>query len=310
LASADYRTAAGEGARPPASAKVEASVSAGPSPPRARSVWRRFARSRLAVAGGVILGLLVLGAVLAPWLARQDPFEQTPLDRLSPPGGKFLLGSDHLGRDILSRILYGGRISLAVGLVAVAIGASVGTTLGLVGAFYAGLVDTVIMRCMDVLLAFPGILLALAVIAALGPGLLNTMVAVGVWSIPLYARIVRSSALAVRQQDFVTAAIALGATDWRLLLRHLLPNAAAPLLVLSSLRMASAILTAAGLSFLGLGVQPPTPEWGAMLNDGRQYIMQSPHIATFPGLAIMLTVLSLNFIGDGLRDALDPRLGV
>lgn len=273
-------------------------------------VWRRFQRSRLAVAGGLILLVMVLGALLAPWIAPQDPFEQAPVERLAPPGGKYLLGADHLGRDILSRILHGGRNSLTVGLIAVGIGLTVGTALGLTSAFYGRLVDTVIMRCMDVLLAFPGILLALAVVAALGAGLVNCMIAVGIWSIPVFARIVRGSALAVRQQDYVLAATALGAGDLRIVARHLLPNAAAPLLVLSSLRMATAILTAAGLSFLGLGAQAPTPEWGAMLNDGRQYITEAPHIATFPGLAIMLTVLSLNFLGDGLRDALDPRLSV
>jgi peptide/nickel transport system permease protein len=285
-------------------------TSARASSARARSAWRRFQRSRLAVTGGIILTLMVLAALLAPWIAPYDPVEQAPLDRLAPPSSTYPLGTDSLGRDILSRILHGGRNSLSVGIIAVGIVLSVGTLLGLLSAFYGGWIDVFVMRCMDVLLAFPGILLALAVVAALGAGLVNTMIAVGIWSIPVYARIVRGSALAVRQQDYVTAAIALGARDSRLVTRHVLPNAAAPLFVLSSLRMATAILTAAGLSFLGLGAQAPTPEWGAMLNDGRQYITQASHVATFPGLAIMLTVLSLNFIGDGLRDALDPRLSV
>lgn len=286
------------------------SAIAAPARSRNRSVWRRFQRSRLAVLGGLILSVLVLASLMAPVIAPHDPLEQSPLERLEPPSLKYPLGVDPLGRDVLSRILHGGRVSLSVGLIAVGIGLTFGTLFGLLSAFYGGLTDSVIMRCMDVLLAFPGILLALAIVAALGPGLINTMLAVGIWSIPIFARIVRGSALAVRQQDYVTAAITLGASDARLVLRHVLPNAAAPLLVLSSLRMATAILTAAGLSFLGLGVQAPTAEWGAMLNDGRQYITQSPHVATFPGLAIMLTVLSLNFIGDGLRDALDPRLSI
>lgn len=272
------------------------------------SRWRQLRKSRTAMIGLVMLVLLVAMAVLADWIAPYRPFEQVPTDRLSPPGGKYLLGADHLGRDIFSRIIHGARYSLSVGIVAVGIGLVVGSLIGFVSGYCGRWIDSVLMRCMDVLLAFPGILLALAVVAALGPGLYNVMVAIGIWSVPIYARIARGSTLSIKQQEYVQAARALGAGDVRILRLHVLPNSLAPLLVLSSLRMATAILSAAGLSFLGLGAQAPTPEWGAMLNDGRQYIQVAPHVATFPGLAIMIAVLSFNFLGDGLRDVFDPRL--
>jgi peptide/nickel transport system permease protein len=258
--------------------------------------------------GLAVLTLMLLMAVLAPWIAPYDPFQQTPQDRLSPPSEKHILGADHLGRDTLSRIIYGSRYSLSVGIVSVTIGLCVGSAIGLLAGYYGRWLDNVLTRCMDVLLAFPGILLALAVVTALGPGLFNVMIAVGVWSVPIYARIARGSALSLKQQEFVQAARAFGASNTRIMVRHVLPNSLPPLLVLSSLNVASAILWAAALSFLGLGAQPPTPEWGAMLNDGRPYTVVAPHVATFPGLAIMITVLSFNFVGDALRDALDPRL--
>lgn len=280
------------------------------APPSVKTAsrWRHLRKNRTAMIGLVILLLLAAMAVTADVIAPRSPFEQRPTDRLSPPGGKYLLGADQLGRDILSRIIYGSRYSLSVGIVAVGIGLLVGSLIGLIAGYYGGVTDNLLMRCMDVLMAFPGILLALAVVAALGPGLFNVMIAVGVWSVPIYARITRGSVLSLKGQDFVQGARALGAADARIFFRHVLPNSLAPLLVLSSLRMATAILSAAGLSFLGLGAQPPTPEWGALLNDGRQYIQIAPHLATFPGLAIMITVLSFNFLGDGLRDAFDPRL--
>jgi peptide/nickel transport system permease protein len=270
--------------------------------------WRRFRKSRTATIGFAILLVLLFLAIAAPWIAPNDPFHQDSAERLSPPRAKHLLGTDHLGRDILSRLIYGTRYSFVVGIVSVAIGLCVGSLMGFVAGFYGRWLDGVLTRCMDVLLAFPGILLALAVVAALGPGLVNVMIAVGVWSVPIYGRIARGAALALKHQEFVQAVRALGANNLRVLAQHILPNSVPPLLVLSSLHVASAILWAAALSFLGLGAQPPTPEWGAMLNDGRQYIQVAPHVATFPGLAIMITVLSFNFLGDGLRDALDPRL--
>lgn len=289
---------------------LRAPVEGRPAEPKAGKAngWSRFGRSSAAMIGLAVLTLMLLMAVLAPWIAPYDPFQQTPQDRLSPPSEKHILGADHLGRDTLSRIIYGSRYSLSVGIVSVTIGLCVGSAIGLLAGYYGRWLDNVLTRCMDVLLAFPGILLALAVVTALGPGLFNVMIAVGVWSVPIYARIARGSALSLKQQEFVQAARAFGASNTRIMVRHVLPNSLPPLLVLSSLNVASAILWAAALSFLGLGAQPPTPEWGAMLNDGRPYTVVAPHVATFPGLAIMITVLSFNFVGDALRDALDPRL--
>jgi peptide/nickel transport system permease protein len=222
----------------------------------------------------------------------------------------FPLGTDEFGRCIWSRLLYGARISLSVGIVAVGIGAIIGGFLGLVAGLWGGRFDSIIMRLMDVMLAVPGILLAIAIVAALGPGMFNVMVAVGISSVPAYARLVRGSVLVVRETEYVEAGRALGARMSRIAARHVIPNIFAPVMVVASMQMGSAILAAAGLSFLGLGAQPPTPEWGTMLSRGREFLRVAPHIPTYPGLAIFITVIGFNFLGDGLRDLLDPRLKV
>ncbi len=250
----------------------------------------------------------VIVAVFADWIAPFDPRAQDLYSNLDRPSRAHPFGKDEFGRDIFSRVIHGTRISLAVGLGATAIAAVGGVLLGLGAGYFGGWIDTIVMRAMDVLLAFPGILLALAIVHILGPGLVNVTVAVGVFAIPTFARVVRGSVLQIRQLDFVAAARAQGAGDGRILAVHVLPNCFAPIIVLSTLRMATAILTAAGLSFLGLGAQPPTPEWGAMLAAGREFLRSAPHVAAFPGLAIMLMVLAFNMFGDGLQDALDPRL--
>jgi ABC-type dipeptide/oligopeptide/nickel transport system permease subunit len=276
-------------------------------PDRFHQLWRRLRKNRLAVAGGALLALFLLIAAAAPWIAPHDPLSQDLYGRLSPPSAKNWFGTDDFGRDILSRVLHGARVSLRVGVAAVAIALVVGTAIGLTAGYWGGLLDNVLMRLMDLMLAFPSILLAIVVVAVLGPSLNNAMLAVGIVSIPQYARLVRASVLSIREQDYVTAARALGAGDARIVLTAILPNCVAPLTVQSTLGMAGAILDAAGLSFLGLGAQPPTPEWGAMLSGGRDFILSAPWVLTFPGLAILLTVLAFNLLGDGLRDALDPK---
>jgi len=272
------------------------------------AVVRQFRQSRAAVVGLVLTGLFVVTALLAPLVAPYDPTAFTLGQQLRPPSSANLLGTDELGRDILSRVLWGARITLLITLGAVLVSLVVGTTLGVLAGFRGGWSDTLIMRVMDVLLAMPGFLLAIAIIAALGAGTFNVVVAVGIFSIPAFARVARGSTLSVKQQDYVLAARALGAPDGGIMVRHVLPNVAPPLVVQTTLRLATAILTASGLSFLGLGPQPPTPEWGAMLSTGRNYITSSPQLATIPGLAILLVAVGFNLLGDGLRDALDPRL--
>jgi peptide/nickel transport system permease protein len=272
------------------------------------AVVRQFRRSRAAVLGLILTGTFVLLAILAPVLAPHDPTAFTLGQQLRPPSPTNPLGTDELGRDILSRLLYGARITLLITVGAVLVSLVIGTTLGVVAGFRGGWWDTLIMRFMDVLLAMPGFLLAIAIIAALGVGMINVVIAVGVFSIPAFARVARGSTLSVKQQDYVLAARALGAPDGGIMLRHVLPNVAPPLVVQTTLRLATAILTASGLSFLGLGPQPPTPEWGAMLSTGRNFVTSSPQLATIPGLAILLVAMGFNLLGDGLRDALDPRL--
>ncbi len=273
-----------------------------------RSALRRLRRNRGAMVGFYLVILLVAVAALATRLAPYDPIRVTPDSALQPPGAKYPLGTDPLGRDVLSRLIHGARISLRIGLVSVGIAAVLGTTLGLVAGFYGRWLDLAVMRIIDLLLAFPNILLALAIIAILGPSIFNLMIAVGISATPGYARLVRGSVLSARENTYVEAAIAVGCPDSLIIWRHILPNVLAPVIILSTLGMAGAILTGAALSFLGLGVQPPTPEWGTMLSDGRNYLRKAWWITTFPGLAIMITVLSINMLGDGLRDALDPRL--
>jgi peptide/nickel transport system permease protein len=271
-------------------------------------VWSQLRRNRAATIGAAVIAVEILVAVFAPVVAPYGPFDADPRAALKPPTAQHWFGTDDNGRDLFSRVLYGTRISLRVGLISVAIGGGVGIVLGIVAGYRGGWIDNVIMRAMDLLLAFPGILLALGIIAILGPGLSNVMVAVGISAIPSYTRLARASTLALRDRDFVTGARAVGCGDGRIMARYVLPNVLPPLIVLTTLGVAGAILTAAGLSFIGLGAVPPTPEWGAILTLGRKYINQAWWYTTFPGLAIALTVLGINMLGDALRDALDPRL--
>lgn len=271
-------------------------------------VWRRLRRNKAAVAGMSVVIILVFVAIFAPLLASYDPNQTNIRARLQGPSSEHPLGTDNFGRDMLSRIIYGSRISLYVGFVAVGIGAIFGGILGAIGGYYGGRLDNFIMRCMDVLLAIPQIILAIAIVGALGTSLLNLMIAVGISQLPRYARVVRASALTVRGQEFVEAARAVGASDTRIILENILPNCMAPIIVQSTLGVAQAILSAAALSFLGLGIQPPTAEWGSMLSSGRQFLRNAPYLTFFPGLAISIVVLALNIFGDGLRDSLDPKL--
>ncbi len=270
--------------------------------------WRRLRRNPAAMVGLVILALFGALAALAPVVAPADPIVQDLNARLLPPTWQHWLGTDDLGRDLLARIIYGGRVSLTVGIVSVGFALGVGTLLGLTAGFYGGWSDSVTMRMMDIMLAFPATLLAIFIVGIRGPGLNNAMLAIGVINIPIFARIVRGSVLRVRQEDFVDAARALGAGQRRILARHILPNTLAPIIVQTTLGIGSAVLETAALSFLGLGAQAPTPEWGAMLTNTREYLRDAPWAATFPGIAILLTVVGSNLLGDGLRDALDPRL--
>jgi ABC-type dipeptide/oligopeptide/nickel transport system permease subunit len=272
-----------------------------------RQTWQRFLRHRLAVAGLVILALLTLATLLAPAIAPYDPREQIIRDRLQGPSPAHLLGTDQFGRDLLSRILYGGRLSMIVGFISVSVGLLSGGALGLISGYFRAL-DNPIMRLMDILLSFPAILLAIAVMTILGPGLVNVMLAVGVRSVPSYARVVRSTVLAIKELPYCEAAMAMGAGPLRTILTAILPNSFPPVLVYSTLQIGNAILLGSVLSYLGLGVQPPTPEWGVMVSEGRSWLQTAPFIATFPGLAIFLVVMAFNLMGDGLRDSLDVRL--
>lgn len=273
-------------------------------------VWRRLKKNKMAVLGLVILVILILAAIFADQIANYDTvvIKQNLADRLQPPSAKHWLGTDEFGRDIFARIVHGARVSLIVGIVAVSISIIGGGILGAIAGFYGGKLDNVIMRLMDIFLAVPSILLAIAIVSALGPSLLNLMIAVSISSIPRYARIVRASVLSIRDQEFIEAAKAIGASNTRIIFRHIIPNSLAPVIVQGTLGVAGAILSTAGLSFIGLGIQPPAPEWGSMLSGGRQYLRYAWWVTTFPGVAIMITILSLNLLGDGLRDALDPRL--
>jgi dipeptide transport system permease protein len=279
-----------------------------------REGWQQFRRNRGAVLGLVIIGVLLLMALLAPLLAPHAPGEQYRNYLLTPPvwshGGqwRFLLGTDDVGRDLLSRLLHGARISLLIGGSVVTLSLVVGTVLGLVAGFFAGWLGTLIMRLMDVLLALPSLLLAIAIVAILGPGLINATIAIAVVSLPHYVRQTRAAVLTELGKDYVTASRVAGAGLWRQMFINVLPNCLAPLIVQATLGFSSAILDAAALGFLGLGAQPPIPEWGTMLADARQFIQRAWWVVTFPGLAILVTVLAFNLLGDGLRDALDPKL--
>ena len=277
---------------------------------------KRLARRRTAIFGLGVVVVVLLAALFAPWLTPFDPLEQDINQRLKEPGWQtaagriHMLGTDHLGRDILARVIFGSRIALVVGLSAVLISGVLGMAIGLVAGYFGGKVDDFFMRLADIQLAFPFILLAIAVIGVLGPNLRNIIIVIGVSSWVVYARVVRGEVLSIREREFVQAAIALGSRDGRVLVRHVLPNAFTPWLVVATLDMARVIVIESALSFLGLGVQPPTPTWGGMLADGRVYLSTAWWLATFPGLAILVTVLGINLLGDGLRDTLDPRLNV
>ena len=269
---------------------------------------RQITENRAMLVGCILIVFFMITAIFSAWLSPFDPFAQNIRLRLKPPGGAFWLGTDGYGRDILSRIIWGARISLTVGVVAVSIGATLGVLVGLVSGFFGGAIDNFLMRIVDILLVLPTVLLALVIVAMLGPGVFNLMVAVGISNAPRFARVIRAEVLAVKKMVFVDAASALGASYSRLMSRHILPNTLASILVLSTLRVAQAITTEASLSFLGLGVAPPTPTWGSMISDGRVYLRTSPWVAIVPGVMIMLIVMAFNLFGDGLRDLLDPKL--
>lgn len=275
-----------------------------------REVWRMLKKNKMALVGLGILVILVLLALFADVIADYDTvvIKQNLANRLKGPSAEHWLGTDEFGRDIFARLVHGARVSLKVGIIAVGISIIFGGILGALAGFYGGRIDNIIMRIMDVFLAVPSILLAIAIVSALGPSIINLMVAISISSVPRYARIVRASVLSIRDQEFVEAARAIGANNARIIFRHIIPNSLAPVIVQGTLGVASAILSTAGLSFIGLGIQPPAPEWGSMLSGGRQYLRYAWWVTTFPGVAIMITILSLNLLGDGLRDALDPRL--
>ena len=276
----------------------------------ARRTLRRLLRHRGALIGALMILVVGLGAILAPLIAPYDPADMGVGPSLVPPSREYLMGTDTFGRDIFSRILHGAQLSLRVGVIAVAISAGFGIALGLVAGYYGGWIDAVLMRIIDILLAFPGILLALAIVAVLGISLTNLMIAVGIGGVPSFARLVRGSTLIVKENLYVTVARSIGARDGLIIVRHILPNVASPIIVYATLRIAFAIIATSSLSYLGLGAKPPTPEWGVMLSDGREFMRVAPWVTTFPGLAIMISVLGINMLGDGLRDALDPRLRV
>lgn len=271
-------------------------------------IFGQLRQSRTAMFGLAVVLVFVLMAAVGPLIVPHDPYSQSLADRLSPPSTAHWLGTDQNGRDMLSRIVLGARYTLLLSLSATTIAASIGATLGLISAFYGRFVDLFIMRIVDILLALPSILLALIVVAMLGVGMVNLVIAISIEALPAFVRLARGSTLSAKETDYVLAARAIGARSPRILAIHIFPNITAPLIVQYSLRIATVMLLAASLSFLGLGTQPPTPEWGVMLSEARTYMRVSPHLAVFPGIAIMLVVLGLNLLGDGLRDALDPYL--
>jgi peptide/nickel transport system permease protein len=273
-----------------------------------RVVLRRMRHTANISVGAAILGVIIALALFAPVISRYNPIEVTPKLRLMPPSPEHLFGTDDFGRDVFTRVLYGGQLSLQVGVISVALASITGTLLGLTAGYYGGWADILIMRLIDVMLAFPGILLALTIVAIMGRSLPNVMIAVGIASIPVYTRVVRASTLSIKQMDYILAAQAIGCPGWRIMLRHVLPNILASIIVITTNGIAGAIVAGAALSFLGLGAQAPTPEWGLMLSEARALLRSASWVTTFPGLAIMVTVLAINLLGDGLRDALDPRL--
>ncbi|QNK88332.1 ABC transporter permease [Sporosarcina sp. resist] len=271
---------------------------------------KKVLKNKLAVAGCIIILVQILMAIFAPFIVIHDPVKQNlSASELPMLSEGHWLGTDNYGRDVWSRIVYGARVSLVVGIAAVTLGLIGGVTLGLLGGYYRKL-DGVIMRIVDLLFSFPGILLAMLIIAVLGTSLVNVAIAISIWSIPTCARIVRGSVLSIKEKEYIMAMKSMGASDIRIMLKHILPNAFAPIIVFATMRMATAILSTASLSYLGLGAQPPTPEWGAMISQGQSFMWTSPHLTIIPGIAIMLTVFAFNVVGDGLRDALDPNMDI
>ena len=282
-------------------------LAANPRPSLNRQLLSRLLRNRGALLGGTILLALIVVAIGAPWLTPRDPLEMNPPDRWLPPDAQHWFGTDNFGRDIFTRVLFGTRISLPMGLISVGLALAISLAAGLLAGYYGGRVDALVMRAVDVLLAFPGLLLALAIVATLGPNLENAMIAVGISAAPTYIRVVRAGVLSAREFEYVEAARSIGAPDHVIMVRHILPNIIAPVIVLATLGVAGAMITGAALSFLGLGAKPPAPEWGAMLSEARSYLRLAPWTTTFPGLAIVVAALAINLLGDGLRDVLDPR---
>lgn len=270
--------------------------------------FRQLKRNRLAIAGIIFILTLFVVAALAPIVAPHDPYQADFFRTLEGPSSEHPLGTDDLGRDVLSRIIHGARISITIGFISVAIGLAIGVPIGAISGYYGGKLDMLVQRLVDIMMAFPGILLAIIIVSVMGVGLVNAMIAIGIVSIPTYIRLVRGSVLSIKNKDFVEAAKALGVSEAKIIFKHVLPHCLAPIIVQSSLQVGVAILWAAGLGFLGLGAQAPIPEWGAMLSQGRGYIRTAHHVTTFPGLAIVFTVLGFNLFGDGLRDALDPKM--
>lgn len=275
-----------------------------------KETWRRLKKNKMAMIGLAIVVTLVLISVFADFLFDYNDvvIKQNTAIRLQGPNSAHWLGTDEFGRDILARLVHGSRVSLSVGVVAVSISLLIGGSLGAIAGFYGGVVDNIIMRLMDILLAVPSLLLSITIVSALGPSIFNLMLAIAISSVPSYARIVRASVLTTKDQEYVEAARCIGANNFEIISSHIIPNCMAPIIVQVSLKVASAILSTSGLSFLGLGVKAPTPEWGAMLSGGRAYLRNASHLTIFPGIAIIITILSLNLLGDGLRDALDPKL--
>lgn len=273
-----------------------------------KNFFRKLKKNKAALVGGILIILFIIVAIVGPYFTPYEPNKQIITEKLNGPSLDHWFGTDHLGRDIFSRVIHGMKLTLYIGFFSVILGATVGVLLGILAGYYGKMTDTIIMRAMDVLLAFPGILLALAIVSVLGASLNNVIIAVAIFSVPVFARIVRGSTMAVKNLEYIDAVKVLGASDARIIFKHILPNVTSPLIVQASLNIATAILAASGLSFLGLGAQPPTPEWGAMLSDGRNYLFNAPHVAFFPGIAIVVVVLAFNILGDGLRDALDPKM--
>ena len=290
--------------------KITSEPPAGKALQRRRAL-RRFVRNPLSVAGLIIVLVLTVTAVFAGQIAPYDPAKQSLFEKRTKPfGHKYILGTDQFGRDILSRLIYGARVSLTVAVLSVAIALAGGILVGTLCGYMGGIVDGLLMRLMDLLLSFPYLLLAIVMMAALGAGTMNTTMAIGIWALPTFARVVRASVLSIMAREYITSAHAIGASHARIVLTHVIPNFVSPVIVYATLFLANAIMLEAALSFLGLGVQPPTPSWGEMISSGRNFLMVAPHVATIPGLAIMLAVLGFNLLGDGLRDALDPKMKV